>query len=216
MHRQNRVTPFGSFEAVPERGLFMGNRGNLRRPDGSLKAWHSRGWVCCLTSFRGRRLDLDAPNRYTPLFFADESVALAAGHRPCGECRHADYQTFKQAWRRAFRIPDDAPLSAADIDKVLHKGRINRGRQVTYRARLRDLPSGVFVALDDQDGRAFQVRDGALLSWSHSGYAAPIARAAEEELTVLTPLPMVEVIRAGYRLFRLETAPSATSFLQSA
>lgn len=81
-HRQNRVTPFASFEAVAERGMFMGNRGNLRRADGTQKVWDSRGWVCCVTLFRGRRLDLGAPNRYTPLFFSDEAVAFAAGHRP--------------------------------------------------------------------------------------------------------------------------------------
>lgn len=173
-HRRNRVTPFGTFEAVAERGLFMGNRGNLRRPDGTQKGWHARGWVCCVTSFRGRRIDLDDPRRYTPLFFTDEAVALAAGHRPCGECRHADYQAFKMAWRRAFGLVDDAPLTAGDMDRALHAARIRRGRQTTFRAALHDLPAGTFVALDDRPGEAFLVDHRALHRWSQAGYGPPL------------------------------------------
>lgn len=196
-HRRNRVSPFGTFQAVAERGLLMGNRGNLRRPDGTHKRWHARGWVCCLTSFRGRRIELDDPRRYTPLFFTDEAVALAAGHRPCGECRHADYQAFKTAWRRAFGLSEDAPLTAGDMDKALHAARIARGRQTTFRAVLRDLPAGTFVALDDRPGEAFLVDHGALHRWSHAGYGPTVAMPGTDA-TVLTPRPTVEVLRAGY------------------
>lgn len=192
------MTPFGTFAAVAERGLFMGNRGNLRRPDGTQKPWHARGWVCCLTAFRGRRIDLDDARRYTPLFFLDEAVALAAGHRPCGECRHADYQAFKQAWRRAFAIPDAVPLAAGDMDIALHKARIAHGRQITFRATLRDLPAGTFVALDDRPGAAFLVSSGRLHRWSHAGYGPPVGLPSDARLSVLTPRPTVAVLRAGY------------------
>jgi hypothetical protein len=30
-----------------------------------------------------------AADRYTGLFFLDDATALAAGHRPCAECRNA-------------------------------------------------------------------------------------------------------------------------------
>ncbi len=195
--RQNRVTPLGTIEAVPERGLLMGNRGNLRRPDGTQKLWHARGWVCCVTSFRGRRIDLDDPRRYTPLFFMDEAVALAAGHRPCGECRHADYQAFKQAWRRAFDLPEHTPLTAGAMDSALHAARIARSRKVTFRAALRDLPAGTFVALDERPDEAFLVDHGALHRWSHAGYGPPVAMPGTDA-TVLTPEPTVGVLRAGY------------------
>lgn len=198
-HRRNRVTPFGTLEAVPERGLFMGNRGNLRRPDGTQKIWHARGWVCCVTAFRGRRIDLDDPRRYTPLFFTDEPVALAAGHRPCAECRHANYQAFKLAWRRAFAIPDDGALTAGDMDRALHAARIARGQKVTFRAALRDLPDGTFVALDERPGDAFLVDAGALHRWSHVGYGPPLAASWDTQVSVLTPKPTVAVLRAGYQ-----------------
>lgn len=197
--RLNRMTPLGFPEAVAERGLFMGNRGNLRRPDGTQKPWHVRGWVCCLTSFRGRRLDLDAPGRYTPLFFLDEAVALAAGHRPCGECRHARYMDFKAAWRRAFALPDPAPLPVAEIDRVLHAARIQRGRQVTFRSAPGDLPTGAFVTREGAPDRPLLVRDGALHPWSHGGYGAAEPLDSGSEVRVLTPRPTVAVLRAGYR-----------------
>lgn len=197
--RCNRMTPFGVPEAVAARGQFMGNRGNLRRADGTQKFWHARGWVCCLTAFRGRRLDLDAPGRYTPLFFMDEAVALAAGHRPCGECRHASYMAFKSAWRRAFAIADAAPLSAAAMDRELHAARIRRGQQVTFRAPLGDLPTGTFVTRDAAPDRPLLVRDGQLYPWSHAGYGAAEPLEAGAEVRILTPRPTVAVMRAGYR-----------------
>ena len=38
---------------------------------------------------------------YTELFFLDEATALAAGHRPCFECRRADARAFAALWPRA-------------------------------------------------------------------------------------------------------------------
>jgi hypothetical protein len=40
--RQNRVTPFGQFEATPARGLLMGNRGILHDDQGRLGPAHWR------------------------------------------------------------------------------------------------------------------------------------------------------------------------------
>ena len=197
-HRQNRVTPFGTFEATPARGLFMGNRGPLLRPDGTLRPWRSRAWICCLTSFRGRRVPLDNPKRYTPLFFLDEAVALAAGHRPCAECRRADYLSFKQAFRRAFRIPDDAPLSAVVIDAVLHEKRIHGRRTVVPAAAIDSLPDGTFVTHDDSPRQAYLVAAGAIHPWSHAGYGKPLPIPMHGNVSVLTPKPIVDVLRAGY------------------
>jgi len=98
MPRQNRVTPYGELIAMPDRGMFWGNRGALLDREGRL-ARYSRGhaWVICVLSFRGRRRQQWMPGRLTELYFLDEATALAAGHRPCGECRYRDYQAFKRA-----------------------------------------------------------------------------------------------------------------------
>ena len=104
MPRQNRVTPDGTLIAVPDRGLFWGNRGPLLDRDGRLVRYsRGRAWAICVLSFKGRRRQLWAPGRLTELFFLDEATGLAAGHRPCGECRYRDYLAFKRAWAVAFR-----------------------------------------------------------------------------------------------------------------
>jgi hypothetical protein len=84
------------------------------------------------------------PNRYTELFFLDEATALAAGHRPCFECRRAAAERFAELWActqgRARR--ERAPA----MDEVLHAERVDgERRKVTYRARRGDIPSGAFV-----------------------------------------------------------------------
>jgi hypothetical protein len=72
---------------------------------------------------QGRRRQLWAPGKLTELFFLDEATGLAAGHRPCGECRNRDYRAFKSAWASAH--PGEE-LSAPAIDAHLHTDRLAR------------------------------------------------------------------------------------------
>jgi hypothetical protein len=102
MPLQNRVSPFGAIERHPARGLMMGNRGGCLH-DAATRAlngrrWASKRWIACVTQFRGRRRPIMAANRYTELFFLDEVTALAAGHRPCFECRSADARSYAAAF----------------------------------------------------------------------------------------------------------------------
>ena len=125
---QNRVTPSGDLIATPAHGTLMGNRGRLHDPARRIVrrvAGGYRAWVTCRLAFGGRRRVVMAPNRYTELFFLDEATALAAGHRPCGECRRADFRRFRATWLAAN--PDrglgpDAPIDA--IDRELHRDRL--------------------------------------------------------------------------------------------
>ena len=104
MPRQNRVAPDGTLIAVPDRGLFWGNRGVLHDSAGRLVRYsRGRAWAICVLEFKGRRRQLWAPGRLTELFFLDEATGLAAGHRPCGECRYRDYQAFKRLGGRLLR-----------------------------------------------------------------------------------------------------------------
>lgn len=190
----NRVTPHGEIIAVPGRGLFMGNRGILHDDQRRLVR-HSVGrrWIICLTSFRGRRRVVMQPGAYTELFFLDEAVALAAGHRPCAECRHADYQRFREAWARG--VPHSG-TSADAIDRRLHADRLSGPRlQRTYAEDARHLPDGTYVEVDR---RAWVLWAGSLLAWSPSGYVDARPR-PDADVTVLTPRCTVAVIRGGYR-----------------
>lgn len=195
MTLQNRVTPLGEIVAAPWRGTLMGNRGHLHGPDRRLGTprWRTRAWVTCVTEFRGRHRDPMPPRRYTALFFTDEVAALAAGHRPCGECRRADYVRFRDAWRATF--PDDASLDARD--RRLHAARVGRDRQqVRVPYRLGDLPDGAFVAIE---GRPHLLWAGGLHPWSDGRYGEPVPTDPDVVVALLTPTPTVAVLAAGYR-----------------
>jgi hypothetical protein len=193
--RQNRVTPFGMLEAAAVRGRLMGNRGDLHDGTGAIRRhWKVKGWIACaLTHPRGGRVTFDTPGRYTPLFFADEPTALAAGHRPCAECRRAGYNAWREGWRLAFGVRP----SAKEMDAALHAARISAdGHKITFGARIGDLPDGVMLALADAPGSPLLLWQGQLHTWSHEGYGAPRQAAASTICHVLTPKPTVAVLSA--------------------
>jgi len=189
--RQNRVRPTGEIVAEPCRGLFMGNRGILHDGAGGLGVarWRHPHWVCCVLAFKGRHRQVMAPNTYTELFFLDEAVALAAGHRPCAECRRADFNAF----RRAFG-PD---LRAPEMDAILHPARIESRtrRQIRHQAAMADLPDGSFIL---HEGAAHLVRAACVLPFGVSGYGPALPR-PRGPVTVLTPEPTLRALRNGYR-----------------
>ncbi|HEY3883076.1 MAG TPA: hypothetical protein VGM12_31195 [Trebonia sp.] len=192
---RNRVTPAGELIATAHRGTMYGNRGVLHNDDLELmRDFQVRRWLVCVLEFRGRRRPILRPGRYTELFFTDEAVALAAGHRPCAECRHTAYQAFRSAWTTALALP--ARPAADDIDRVLHRERrLVDGARVTYPAALSELPDGVFVLHDDE---SWLVSDGGLHRWTPAGYADRIDQ-FDGPANVLTPRSTVATIRAGYR-----------------
>jgi hypothetical protein len=196
MPLQNRVNPFGELLATPERGLFMGNRGGRFHSDArtlTARRWASRQWICCVLDFKGRQRDVWG-RFYTELFFLDEPSALAAGHRPCFECRRADAQNFAAAWQRARRLR--ARPTAPAMDAVLHEERLNGRAKRLHRCAIDALPDGVFIA---HDGEAFAVRGNALLHWTPRGYDARRKRPRRGVVDVLTPPATLAVLAAGYQ-----------------
>jgi hypothetical protein len=192
---QNRVTPFGDIVAVRGRGLFMGNRGVLHDERRRLVRFSQvRRWIICRLEFRGRRRQVMTPGSYTELFFLDEAAALAAGHRPCAECRHGDYVRFREAWAATHR---EVMPAADDIDRRLHEERLAALRiKRTYVDRLTALPDGAYL---DVAGTAWLVWQDTLRRWSAGGYVEVRPRPRGGLVTVLTPPSTVAVIRAGYR-----------------
>jgi hypothetical protein len=199
---QNRVTPFGDLIRTTARGTLMGNRGRLHDSRHQIVrrvASGYRAWVTCRLSFRGRHRTVMTPGRYTELFFLDEATALAAGHRPCGECRRADFRRFRAAW--LLGNPDrglGADAFAGAIDQELHRDRLGAdGQSVTYAATLDSLPDGVFV-LRAGAGEALLVWRENLVPWSPAGYGVPRRGHRGERSMVLTPRSTVAAIAAGY------------------
>jgi hypothetical protein len=198
MPLQNRVTPEGEIIATPARGTMMGNRGGcLHRPDKTLtgRRWVSRQWICCELAFNGRHREVMAERRYTELFFLDEATALAAGHRPCFECRRADAIAFASLWAKAEGV-EERP-KADRMDRVLHAERlIPDGGKRTFRAALGDLPSGCMVRIA---GRPHLLNERQLHAWAPQGYnrAEPVAPA--QIVDVLTPPAIVALLQIGLK-----------------
>lgn len=193
--RRNRVTPTGDIVAIPLRGAWLGNRGILHA-DGEIVRYHASDlWITCALRFRDWRLPQWQPHHFTVLFFHDEAVSLAAGHRPCALCRRSDYTAFRAALAAAT---GEAPLGAQDLNRRLHAERIVRG---THRRRLHeagwaDLPTGTFVVEDDTPAI---VVDDAVVPWTTAGYGAPRARPTRGAVQTLTPPSSVAALRAGYQ-----------------
>ena len=191
MARQNRVTPAGEIVATPERGTFMGNRGRLHDEHGRVRrAWQVKRWIVCVLQFKGRKRRLMRPGYYTELFFLDEATALAAGHRPCAECRRERFEAFRRAWAAGGELP-----TAPQMDERLHAERLAPdGTKRTFTAPLAELPDGSFVA---RDGRPHLVWNGGLFVWSLAGYGAR-RELPDGSVTVLTPPSTVAALRGGY------------------
>jgi len=196
MPLQNRVDPFGRLFADHARGLFFGNRGGRFHTDHQTltqRRWVSRTWICCVLEFKNRQRNVWGRS-YTELFFLDEATALAAGHRPCFECRRRDAEGFAEYWRRTFKL-NERPR-AAEMDRVLHRERLNGRAKRLHPGRIDDLPDGAFIALGED---AFAVRGGSLLRWTPAGYGASKRRPRGTTVDVLTPPAIVSVLAAGYQ-----------------
>jgi Oxygenase, catalysing oxidative methylation of damaged DNA len=102
---------------------------------------------------------------WTELFFLDEAVALAAGHRPCFLCRRNAAEAFRLAWAEAKSC---ARPTAGEIDTVLHRERLQDRRKRRHRvpADIADLPDGAVDA-------AFTLAKGKAFRWTETGYEPP-------------------------------------------
>jgi hypothetical protein len=188
MPLQNRVNPFGELFATPARGTLFGNRGGRFHTDAktlTARRWASRQWICCVLDFKGRQRDVWG-RFYTELFFLDEPTALAAGHRPCFECRRKDAEAFAEAWRKAQRLTT-RPF-AHEMDEVLHRERLQGRGKRTERRAIGTLLDGAFIVLDDA---AFAVRGDTLLRWTPEGYDR---RSTPNELAVMQVMEKLPVV----------------------
>jgi hypothetical protein len=195
MADQNRVTPTGDIVATPLHCAWTGNRGILHEGR-EIRRFHASDlWITCALEFRGRWSEQWRPHHFTWLYFHDEAVSFAAGHRPCAECRHGDYQAYRAAWAEGLGV--EAP-NARQMNRQLHGERIVRG---THQRRYHqmpwdELPGGAFVRLED--GAPALVLDDALVEWTVEGYADRRRRPPRGTVEVITPPSSVAALRAGY------------------
>jgi hypothetical protein len=189
----NRCDPFGRLHAVPERGSMMGNRGGrFHASERGLgkRRYASKRWICCICNFKGRQRTVWGEG-YTELFFLDEVTALAAGHRPCFECRSAEAKDFA----RRFGRPGGPAAKADAMDLILHAERIAGWNGARQQVAVGSLPAGAMIAFQ---GKAHAVASNAILRWSFSGYE-PAVLPQGLQVELLTPASIVSALRNGYR-----------------
>lgn len=204
----NRVRPDGTLFADSARGTIYGNRGGRFHDPAThelpSRIQATRQWLCCVLSFKGRQRKVWGRG-YTELFFCDEVTALAAGHRPCMECRREDALAYREALVRGVGLPE-TPLFP-EIDRILdadrRDGRVKRTHQLTAER----LPDGAMLHCDD--GASFlALRGASALLWSPSGYVGRRERPLGL-VTVLTPPATLAALEHGYRP---QWHPSAKAF----
>lgn len=191
---RNRVTPLGDIVAIPLRGAWTGNRGILHSGRRIVRYHASDLWITCALRFRGRWREQWLPHRFTWLYFHDEAVSFAAGHRPCAECRRDAYRRYQAAWAAGLDVD---PPSAKEMNHRLHGERIVRG---THRRRVHampwsDLPDGTFVRLESAP--AVVVGED-VVEWTVEGYRTRRSRPVRGAAEVITPPSTVSAFRAGY------------------
>lgn len=189
MPHQNRVTPYGEIVASPLRCDWMGNRGCLHVGTDIVRPWNGKRWITCALEYRGWVAPKWERGRWTALFFYDEAVAFAAGHRPCALCRRPDYIRYCAAL---------GMTGADDIDTQLHRDRLDGRSKRLHPMPWRDVPTGAFV---DLDGEAARVGDAELRTWSADlGYGREQHRPRQADALVITPMANICVLQAGYAL----------------
>lgn len=195
MPLQNRVLPDGSIVAIPERGLFTGNRGIIHDPATRTllpRRWTTKAWIICVCDFKGRRREVMARRSWTELFFLDEATALAAGHRPCFFCRRGDARRFQAAWAQGNGC--DLPKVAL-MDGVLHGERLDgkAKRLHLLPERVVDLPDGAMI---EAQGKFYLIAGGGTYRWMPDGYRG---ETAPTDARLLTPPSTVRALASGYR-----------------
>jgi hypothetical protein len=200
--RLNRVDPFGDLHATPERGLLTGNRGCLVDDDRNVvRHHHGNLWISCVTTYKDWRSPLDRPHHWTPLFFLDDAVALAAGHRPCGLCRREQHTSYQEAVRRG--LDATTTVSAAELNRRLAAERLRRGRglsragdRLTWVSPMGDVPDGAVILTD---GTPRLVMGAGLLGFDFAGWRSPRVRPAKGDVVVLTPPTSTLALRNGFQ-----------------
>ena len=187
---QNRVLATGEIVAVPERGMFMGNRGILHDDYRRLARarWKHKAWIICDLQWKDWHRTVMTPGNYTELFFLDEAVALAAGHRPCALCRRQAYN--------AFRVAAGVTSPAPAMDAALHAERAIQRKfgQRRHKALAESLPDGSII-LEEVPKLVWQDQ---LHPVSAAGYGPPEPRMTGS-VTVLTPPTSRTALANGYR-----------------
>lgn len=167
-------------------------------------------WIACEPVYRDWSHPLDEPRTWTPLFFLDDAVALAAGHRPCGLCRRSDYLSFQRAATNSTE--SEHLLKAPELNAMLATERLRKGRglerrddRILWSAAIDELPSGT-VILDSLTGDPLLVTTDSIQKFTFDGWGPPTNRPWGITVDVLTPPTSIRALNSGFKPRMHETA----------
>jgi hypothetical protein len=159
-------------------------------------------WIACHLEHSDWKQPLAAPKTWTPLFFLDDAVALAAGHRPCGLCRRKDYLAFRSAVVSASG--SDRTILAPELNRRLSAERHRSGRgllraqdRILWSDTVEALPTGS-VVVDPITREPNLVTSHHLQPFTFNGWGTPRELPRELELDVLTPPTSVAALTNGF------------------
>lgn len=175
-----------TYERIFDARRLLGCLGCLKRTAGDpppLPAW-----------FLGRHA---APSDAPPS--VDEVAVLAAGRRPCADCRPDAAIAFAEAWARGNGLA--TPPSFEEIDAMLAREGITAEGDGFPRwvAFVDTLPDGAVVVDETVSPEPRAIRGDVMLPWSGDGWGEPEPRSRERLVTLLTPPSTVMALAAGYR-----------------
>jgi hypothetical protein len=189
------IDPGGNFYLESGSSTFMGNRGNLRNCSGRIsRKSRSMAWIAC--DFKRKNLDRAhlRPVKYTRLFFFDEVTALTAGHRPCGLCRGADLQKFKNA----ILVDQATRLSTREVDRALRNQCCPETRRLST-MRVSALPIGSMFKSPELSSSTYVKGDEGFLIWNSNGYIPTCKNLNDLVAVVITPKIIIHAYLNGYR-----------------
>ncbi len=188
------MSPTGDIVAAPQRGSSSATGAASTGATTSSARGRCGGGSPARSRYKDWRAPMWEPGRWTPLFFWDEAVALAAGHRPCALCRHDDFVRWTDAWevgpRRAAAGRPDGQAPARRTGR--RAGQAHAHPVVGRACRSGPSPSSTaHPALVLERPRSCRGRRPPI------AYGRPRPRPAQGTATVLTPPATVAVLAAA-------------------
>ena len=114
------------------------------------------------------------------------------------------YSEFKKYWVTANLNVSHNDVKASEINRILHQDRIKNGVKVTFKAKPKDLPDGVFFSdnnscTNTSSNSAYMICGNRIYLWSFEGYTLQDGFNSDDELDIITPRSIVNAFRLGFK-----------------
>ena len=78
----------------------------------------------------------------------------------------------------------------------MHKDRIKKGKKITYKASIKELPDG---GMFSNNGLAYLIFNNKIFLWSFEGYRYSDRVNTPDEVDILTPKSIINTFKLGFK-----------------